>query len=228
MRNCFRCGWVGKAVRLASLAILIPTYRRVDRLRGVVENAQTPDATVYLVMEPDEAVEIDGAVTLTCDEGFGTYAASINFAYRHTSEKFLFAGADDLRFEDGWFGVASELLDDFDVVGTNDLGNPSVLAGDHATHYLVSRRYLDGQGGVFDEGPGSFLFEGYDHNWTDTEFVETAKHRGVWSPCLGSVVEHCHPAWGKAERDATYGKSFAREREDAVLAAGRLKEMRSC
>lgn len=213
---------------MALVAILIPTYRRVDRLPEVVANAQHPDAHVYLLMEPDEATDVEGAITLTRDEGFGTYAAAINYGYRHTDAPLIFAAADDLNFHDGWLEAAVAHVKDYAVIGTNDLGNPDVLEGNHATHYLVARNYLDDVGGVYDEGPGSFLFCGYDHNWTDTEFIETAKHRGVWTPCLESVVEHQHPAWGKAATDSTYEKSFRHESDDARVAGERLKEMREC
>ena len=210
------------------IALLIPTYRRVARLPEVVANAaeNTPQGTVYLIMEPDEFQSVDGAVSLTRAEGFGTYAAAINFGYQATSEPYLFAGADDLTFTPGWGETCLALMGDgIHVVGTNDLGNPHVLSGDHATHYLVDRRYLDERGGVYDEGPGSFLPECYDHNWTDTEFIQTAKHRKAFASCLDAVVEHNHPAWGKASMDDTYGKSFRGATSDGEIAKRRLAEM---
>jgi hypothetical protein len=210
------------------IALLIPTYNRVDRLEAVVENAatNTPDATVYLVMEPDEAADFPPAVTLTRPEGFGTYAKAINHAYRATDEPYIFCGADDLDFRPGWAEAAlAEMKGEVRVVGTNDLGHPAVLAGDHATHYLIDRRYLDEVGGVYDQGPGSVLAECYDHNWTDTEFIQTARHRGVYTACLDSIVEHKHPAWGKASMDTTYGKSFQGADSDGQIAKRRLAAM---
>jgi hypothetical protein len=105
------------------------------------------------------------------------------------------------------------MVDPIKVVGTNDLANPDVLAGSHATHYLVARDYATN--GVVD-APGLMLYEGYDHNWTDTEFIETARHRGVFMPCLASVVEHRHWAWGKASMDETYSKGCRNERVDQM------------
>jgi hypothetical protein len=105
--------------------------------------------------------------------------------------------------------------------------NPYVLAGTHATHYLVSRWYLENAGGVADAPPGDpswpaslrppVLFEGYDHNYTDTEFIETARARGVFAPCLDAVVEHLHVVAGKAQWDETYRKGAARMGDDEVL-----------
>jgi hypothetical protein len=96
------------------------------------------------------------------------------------------------------------------VVGTNDLGNPRVLAGEHATHLLIRRSYVDEQGASWD-GPGVVAHEGYRHWYVDDEIVTSAKQRGVWQMALGSVVEHFHPLFGKAEQDDVYrlGQSFA-------------------
>lgn len=204
------------------IALLIPTYRRVDRLPELVANAveQSPGAEVVLLMEPDEAIEVDGATTLTRTVGFGSYAAAINYGYWQTKQEWVFAGADDIVFRRQWLrkvGQKAGLHPEADVIGTNDLGNPYVIAGTHATHYAVRRRYLDEVGGVVDEGPGSFLWEGYDHNYTDTEFIETAKARGVFVPCLRAVVEHRHFVFGKAEKDETYEKSYAEIDADEKL-----------
>jgi hypothetical protein len=40
--------------------------------------------------------------------------------------------------------------------------------------------------------------------------VGTAKHRGVWAFAADSVVEHLHPAWGKAPDDDLYAAQRAR------------------
>lgn len=193
---------------MRDVAILIPTRGRTDRWPQLVENAQHPDATIYLIVEEDEFRHIAGATVMTRPGGYGKYTAAANDGYRRTREPIIFSAADDLNFHPGWLEAARAKLDDrIRVVGTNDLGNPATLAGESSTHHLIDRRYLDDVGGVFDEGPGSFLHEGYDHNYNDTEFIETAKLRGVWSPCLEAVVEHMHPLWGKGQDDAGYQRS---------------------
>ena len=143
------------------------------------------------------------------------YAGAINTGVMDTDEPYVFAGADDLNFHHGWFEAAVALMGKpIEVVGTNDLGNPAVMRGEHATHYLVSRNYATQ--GVADR-EGIMLHEGYDHNWCDTEFIETAKWRGRFAPCLDSKVEHMHVAWGKAQMDRTYTKGFSNEGIDARL-----------
>jgi hypothetical protein len=189
----------------------------------VAENAlqSSPDVIVYFVVEPDDTgtMEMIGTnpfrnVNFIYNERSRNYAGAINTGVQRTTEPLVFAGADDLNFHAGWLEVAeAKMVDPIKVVGTNDLGNPYVLAGDHATHYLVARDYATN--GVVDQ-PGLMLYEGYDHNWTDTEFVETARHRGVFAPCLESVVEHRHWAWGKASMDETYNKGCRNERVDQM------------
>ncbi len=97
----------------------------------------------------------------------------------------------------------AQMRDPVQVVGTNDLLNTDVLQGTHATHYLIDRRYIDQAGGVPGAPPGIVLFEGYGHNFTDTEFIAVARARGVFAPCLASVVEHVHFFAGKAEPRGT-------------------------
>jgi len=70
---------------------------------------------------------------------------------------------------------------------------------------------------VVDEGPGSFLHEGYGHNYTDTEFIGTAKARARFRPCLDSVVRHLHQSAGFTPHDATHDKAEATYGADSEL-----------
>lgn len=204
------------------VAVLIPTFRRAHRVADITANVldSTEHANVYFVCERDDKETISQVVrtfgaNLIVNRCHRNYAGAINTGVLETDEPYVFAGADDLRFYEGWFETAVKLMrDGVEVVGSNDLGNPHVLAGIHATHYLVSRDYA--MRGVAD-GQGIMLHEGYNHNWVDTEFVQTAKARGVFMPCLESVVEHLHYAWHKAEMDDTYRKGMAKESVDANL-----------
>jgi hypothetical protein len=142
----------------------------------------------------------------------GDYARKINFAYRHTTEPLMFLAADDLNFHDGWLPAAvAEMRGPIGVVGTQDLAHTDrARDGEHSTHSLVARAYID-ECGTIDE-PGKVLHEGYPHEFVDDEFVETAKARGAWAFAAGSVVEHLHPSWGKAPADAIYSRMHDRMR----------------
>jgi hypothetical protein len=133
---------------------------------------------------------------------------------------YVFLAADDLNFHPGWDTEVLRVmnaLDHIKVVGTNDLLNGYVERGIHATHYLIDRTYINDPGGVIDGEKGHVLFEGYDHNFTDTEFIGTAKARAVFAPCLTSVVEHMHPVIGKGLADETFAKTQANMGPDGDL-----------
>jgi glycosyltransferase involved in cell wall biosynthesis len=182
--------------------IIIPTIGRADRLAALVENidaATIGEYRVWFVTEAHDEATIAAVHALGLESIINArtenYAGAVNTAYDATDGDYLFCGADDLVFHHGWDADAlrRQTHDDwFAVFGTNDLLNPYVMAGAHSTHSLVARWYLDEIGGVVDLGPGSFLPECYDHNFTDTEFIGTAKMRARFVPCLDSVVEHMH------------------------------------
>ena len=155
------------------------------------------------------------------------WAKKMNHAFTHTSEPWLFQAADDLRFQRGWDFHALQLGNarGVGVVGTNDLGNPSVKRGVHSTHSFFSRAYIERYGGTVD-GSGIVFSEAYDHQYVDNEFIETAKSRGQFLMCKRSVVEHLHPHWGKGEMDGTYEKGLRDYNADALLYRKRMKEMR--
>lgn len=203
-----------------SVAILIPTFKRAHKIPSLTMNAleATADAQcVYFCCEEDdaetiEAVERTPGAEIIINSRTRSYAGAINTGVLETDEDYVFAGADDLNFVQGWFEFASAMMKDpIKVVGTNDMGNPEVLAGSHATHYLVAREYA--HNGVADE-PGIMLFEGYDHNWVDKEFIMTAQKRGVYAHCHESIVEHQHWAWNKAPMDNTYNRGVRSEASD--------------
>lgn len=212
-----------------SIAVLIPTFGRPDRLRRVAENvhaATTVDHRLVFIVEDDDVESYQAAVRETdslvvVNEHRANYSGAITTGFERTNDPFVFAGADDLAFHDGWDERALEHMDDWVwVVGTNDLLNPFVAAGLHATHYLVDRRYLDTIGGVVDQGPGSFLNDAYTHQWTDTEFIGTAKARARFRPCLESIVEHLHAYSNKPGRqdpDATTAKGMVNVEADGAL-----------
>lgn len=210
-------------------AILIPTYGRADKLAHVVADVHenTPELHhVYVIAESDDTATIEAAEKLDCtlivNERSPSYAGAINTGVNKTSEPLIFCAADDLHFHPGWLTTAAaQMVGPIRVVGTNDLFNPAVLARQHATHFLVDRRYITDPGGVADQDPGVLLYEGYDHNYCDTEFIATARARLVFRPCLQSIVEHLHPLAGKADQDATYERGFRDYDGDAKRYAAR-------
>jgi hypothetical protein len=215
----------------ADVAILIPVLRRPHRARPVAESAleATPNARVYFVATEGDTDEIAAIGEVQAEFGpskirfdvippnrYGDYAHKINHGYRNTHEEYMLFGADDLHFHPGWFETAvAHMSDEVAVVGTNDLANKRVLAGEHSTHPLVARWYID-QAGTVDEN-GKALHEGYLHEFVDDEFIETAKAREVFVAEPGSIIEHLHPAVGKAPVDDLYRAEPRRMTQGRIL-----------
>jgi glycosyltransferase involved in cell wall biosynthesis len=202
------------------VVIIVPVLRRPHRVAPVVESieAATPQPhRVLFVADPDDHAEIRAIRATGADMLLqaGSYAAKINAGAVATDEPLIFCGADDLHFHPGWLPAATAALTGpIEVVGTNDLGNQRVISGEHATHNLVARRYL--QRGTIDQR-GLLLHPGYHHNFVDDELVQTARMRGAWAFARESVVEHLHPDWGKGTRDATYARGRRTFRFDRRL-----------
>ncbi len=217
--------------------ILIPVLGRPQNAQPLVDNihaATTVPHTILFVCSRDDQPEIDactatGAVVVLSDDG--RYAPKINlasgFAHSNNASEWLFLGADDLRFHPGWDVAAIDTgysAVGARVIGTNDLGNPTVMSGKHATHSLVHRSYI--AQGTFDE-PGKLLHEGYEHNYVDNEFVATAKARGVWAFASESHVEHLHPFWRKGTDDDIYKQGRKTYHQDGQTWKARQKELKA-
>lgn len=202
---------------------------RPHRVRPLLDSieAATPEASVLFLLTGGDTtvrktIEATGRRFVESQyRTVGDYATKINRGVGETDEPLLFTGADDLLFHPGWFASAlAALHPGVGVVGTNDLGNPRVTSGDHATHFLVTREYT--KLGTIDQR-GMLMCPLYPHEFVDDEFVGTAKHRCAWAMALDSHVEHLHPNWGKAKTDALYQQQPARMRRGQAIYRRRLR-----
>jgi GT2 family glycosyltransferase len=209
------------------VAVLVPVLRRPDHAAPFMQSlrASTGLARVYAITSEEDdykAWTAAGADVVLRNTDRVSFAQKINDGYAATTmtrEPWLLLVGDDVRFHPGWLDHAEQVARNTgaQVVGTNDLGNERVMMGEHATHMMIAREYIDQQGASWD-GPGIVCHEGYRHWFVDDEIVTAAKQRGTWAPALASVVEHLHPAWGKADTDDTYerGQRYA-ERDQATF-----------
>lgn len=179
-----------------------------------------PHRVLFLAAPHDhaehDAVREAGGELLVCPPPAGAedagYARKINAGIRATSEPLIFLGADDLHFHPGWLQAARRRLSDrVGVVGVNDLCSRRVRAGQHATHFLMSRAYA---GRPMLNGRSGPLYEGYDHSFVDDELVATARHRGAIAFATDAIVEHLHHMNGRAPVDEIYTRGRARFRQD--------------
>lgn len=195
-----------------SVAVLIPVYRRPERVAPLIESLRSSErrnrlSLLFLVCRDDvltleQIGQTEAPVWLFGPPEPG-YAVKMNMGVQLTEDAWVFFAADDLCFCPGW---ADEAIAEHErtgkrVIGTNDLGNPNVKRGSHSTHTLMHRSYADL--GTFDD-PSRVLHEGYHHNYVDNEFVETAKWRNEFASARESHVEHLHWAWHKSHDDETY------------------------
>lgn len=214
------------------LVVIVPMLGRARRVEPLLESIHgTCEARVVFAVTEGDAAVIDvidaaGEERMTHPpRTHGDYAIKINTGYRHTTEPHLFLAADDLRFHPGWYEAATaKLKGGIGVVGTNDLGNPRVMRGEHSTHCLVTRDYADRHGTI--DGPGRVLFEGYVHEFVDDELVGTARKRGAWAFAADSHVEHLHPHWGKGDYDASYEAQTRRMNDSRPLYMRRKRRWR--
>jgi hypothetical protein len=210
------------------IAVLVPALGRPERVapfRESWESASRVEGSLLWIVSPgDEATMAACAVAgVSCVEATfplagGDYARKINLGVDLTLEPWVFQAGDDLRFHDGWDEEALRIGQSNPaayVVGTNDLGNPLVKAGKHATHSLIARDYIEEQGTI--DEPGKALHEGYWHCWVDNELIETAKARRAYWAARRSKVEHLHHIWRKGRNDATYRRGQERYHEDHLL-----------
>lgn len=150
-------------------AVLVPVMKRPQNAEPFMQSlrASTGLATAYAIYDEADTDTRDAwkaAGAQLIQSSGPSFATKINDAYRATSEPWMFLTGDDVRFHPGWLDHTqfAATITEAGVVGTNDLANPRVLRGEHATHLLIRRSYVDEQGASWD-GPGVVCHEGYRH-----------------------------------------------------------------
>lgn len=200
------------------LDIIIPTFKRPHSLERASKNAHENTKckhTLTFVVEPEDQESIDKinelGEKLLISKYPGNHTGAANTAYEETKEPFFIIANDDFNFHYGWDEPALEKMKDetIGVVGLND-GKSQRFT----TITLVRRKYIQEHSGVMDM-PNTLYYPGYNHNYVDTEFSNTAMKRNMFAICPESVVEHMHWAFGKAQMDPTYEKSNKTTSQDA-------------
>lgn len=203
------------------LVVLIPVLARPQNARLAWESivATVPTARILFLCDPSDRAEQDAVAMVGAEmlSPGGSYAHKINVGFAATTEEWVFTAADDLRFHPEWFERALRwATDETGVIGTNDLCNGRVMCGEHSTHSLVRRSYIESESGVVDE-PGHIYCEKYPHEYCDDELVQTAMARGRYVHAFDALVEHMHPLVQKAPDDATYRKGRVHTRQSRRL-----------
>jgi hypothetical protein len=217
--------------------VLIPMLGRAHfvapLVRSLIDSTRTPYRLLFLCSPGDEEVIAtcrahgETCVMEWAPEG-GDFARKINWAFENTDSEWLFQGASDIRFNPGWDRQALRIAgrSSRGVIGTNDLHNPGVLKKIASTHTLFSRRYIEQFGGTVD-GTGRVFCELYDHQFVDTEFIETAKLRHQFAFAQHAIVEHLHHYFGGRPRDEIDDKALRATADDHRLYTKRRAAIRA-
>jgi len=211
---------------MADVAVLIPVLARPHRVEPLIRSLYASQATVTLravfLCSPDDEDELDAVkgsgedyIVMAEPAGPADYSKKMNTGAVNTDEDFIFLGADDLCFCPEWADRAVDKHRETGkrVIGTNDLGNRTVIRGLHSTHTLFERSYIDL--GCWDAP--TLLCEVYSHNFVDNEAIATAQQRGEWAFAKDSLVEHLHPFWHKGVMDETYRRGQEGYQADSRL-----------
>jgi hypothetical protein len=216
-----------------SLSVIVPVMKRPQNAVLFMRSLRRTDAaprTVYAVCDEEDEQTIaawaqEGAVIVISRYG-SSFPRKAQYAYEEMAPTtWVFLCGDDVSPKDGWWREAmkvAEMEPDACLISTNDLHNPFVTAGIHATHPIIKTSWIDECGASWD-GPGSIAHMGYHHAYVDNEWTEKAKMDDVFAPALASIVEHRHPTWGTAPWDDTYGRGIEKYAEDGLLFETRLR-----
>ncbi len=224
--------WFTAPPASAPVDVIVPVLHRPQNVEPFMSSllASTGRATAWWVIEPGDAevselVQGWGGRIVECP---GTFAQKVNYAHGLGRSPWMLLVGDDVQFRAGWLDQAEFVGDKYEanVVGTNDLGNPRTLRGEHSPHPLIRRSYVEEVGASWD-GPGVVCHEGYRHWYVDDEIVTAAKQRGVWQMAAGSVVEHMHPLFGKAQDDDVYRLGQAAAKKDQATFSARYRQNRA-
>jgi glycosyltransferase involved in cell wall biosynthesis len=214
--------------------VIVPFMRRanIDRLIRSFDETNDGTATLVIVHDAGNPPPDNSHTWVDMPTASSTYAEKVNEAYAQLGTligedcdqpgDWILIVGDDCEFAPGWVEAARKVSDRFDVIGTNDsepgrVRNPEVAAGRHADHAFIRRSYIDEQGASLD-GPGVLMPTAYRHWFVDREVIELAKARGVFTPCLDSVIVHHHPGYDGDEEarmaDPTYMKAVVFSDDD--------------
>lgn len=207
--------------------VLVPTLWRAGHIGPFLESlyanaGPVPVRPLFLCDEDDAPtlVEVDrhGADHMVFP-GMGgkpmSMVAKCNAAFAQVTTPYLFGASDDIRFLPGCLEACHEALTDphVEVACVSDGIDLHLHDGELTGHCLVRCSYIRERSGTVDT-PGVLMHPGYQHYYSDVEFWEVARSRGVYRSCFEARIDHPHPNNGTAKRDATHRLSLEVWRED--------------
>lgn len=180
------------------ISVVIPTHNRPHRLAKCLESLLPTLGNLDEVIVCFDGCtgDVPQGVEKTHTNKHAGAVAAWNTGYRAALGKYLVLGADDLVFCDPtWIEEALSLMSEqHGYVGLNDSNRGG---DDFATHYMVSRNWIDEHNG------GLLCTPHYRHQYFDVEQASRARKSGQYVFASRAIVKHEHPAFGKREADTT-------------------------
>lgn len=203
------------------VSVVIPSRDRTEQLVRTVKAFRdtAPAAEIVVVADRDDtvgpAVAPLGVVVVENHTQLPT-PDLWNLGATYANGDVFVLGANDLLPRPGWMEAMLEAMKELEHYGVVALNDLSPLAGQLATHYAVSRAYAVNElGGVM--APPAYM-----HFLMDNEITERAQRDRCLRYAADAIVEHLHPAWGKAENDAVYnGVTIFRFQDEETYQARR-------
>lgn len=206
--------------------VILPTRERAEQAARCVERlvhvSRRYPLEILVVTDGDEETRRAcaglPATRVLFSESPMRAIACWNWGAHEAHGEILMLGADDLWWGHGWIGEMLDRMADFPngegMVGLNDLHQNGHV---HATHWAVSKRFaLEALGGVL-------VTPHYQHFYCDNEANARAKRAGRYTWAEWAIVEHRHPAAGKAAMDAGYVRRQALMGVDRAIFTHRVK-----
>lgn len=189
-----------------SILTIVPSRGRPERLAAMIESyratATLETSTLMAVLDADdpalpeyEALDVDRTVVAERDG----YTACLNLAARDARDAVAILGAfgDDVLFRTpGWDERVEEALARPGIAYGNDL----VHAAGHPTAIWMSS--------LFARALGWLALPYSRHLWVDDAWKALGQKTGTLRYLPEVIVEHMHPAVGKAEMDQTYHEVY--------------------
>ena len=195
---------------MTKIDILIPTYKRPDDLALVaksIEDNTKHSFKVWFGLEKDDPEGLQAALATGHNALVNkydlNYSNTIQTLYEASTAPFILHANDDFEFHKNWDEIPMSMFErkDLMVVGLRQ------TEGDNhgSAISLFRRKYIEKMSGCMDIP--NRIFYPYNHNFVDTEFTQTAQHRGVWAKCEPLVITHLHPGFTGKNKDATHRKN---------------------
>jgi len=207
------------------VTILVPSLARPHQLDRVLANIDsvTRDHRILAAVSDESSAKVcsDNGVEYLFDCVCGytdcdcdvRYVTRMNKLFRLVVTPYVFFGQDDVTFHDGWLDAA--LAQGCPVTIVNDGVNPVGTAALVATDFIIEH------GTRFDGVRGVPFFEGYHHNFADTEMFTVTDD--VIGRAHRSLVTHDQ---GRP-MDATYALQADHYMEDQLLFNTRREQWRT-